>query len=158
MVGSTNCKSEAKFRYRFPPISSQIQWRKRSIQQTRLFDGAGRRRVSSIRVANSVNKAFVKRFQEKFGKDVPLANTVEANYDSVWLWKQAVEKAGKLDREAVMDALGGQTFLAPQGEITIDKKSNHTALHQIIAECQADGSFKIIKDFGKIDPVTECRI
>jgi urea transport system substrate-binding protein len=107
---------------------------------------------------NPVNKAFVEKFRKKFGDKVPIANTVEANYNAVWLWKRAVEKAGKVDKEAMIDHLADQKFLAPSGEIYIQKHSNHTALHQIIAECQADGSFKIIKDFGIVEPVTECKI
>ena len=41
-------------------------------------------------------------------------------------------------------------------EISIDGKSNHAALHQIIAEVRADGGFTILKDFGKVAAKTDC--
>ena len=50
------------------------------------------------------------------------------------------------------------SFNAPQGEISIDGATNHAALHQIIAEVRADGGFDIIKDFGKVAAITECRV
>jgi len=105
---------------------------------------------------NPVNKAFVANFKKKFGQDAILNNMGEGLYDSVYVWKLAVEKAKSLDIERTVDALGGISFQAPQGEISIDGKSNHAALHQIIAEVRADGGFTILKDFGKVAAKTDC--
>ena len=107
---------------------------------------------------NPVNKAFVSNFRAKFGQDAILNNMGEALYDSVYLWKLAAEKAQTLDIEPTVDALGGISFDAPQGEVTIEKDSNHAALHQIIAEVREDGGFDVVKDFGKVAPATECRV
>lgn len=105
---------------------------------------------------NPVNKKFVANFKKKFGQDAILNNMGEGLYDSVYIWKLAVEKAGSLDIEPTVDALDGISFDAPQGEISIDGKSNHAALHQIIAEVRADGGFTILKDFGKVAAKTDC--
>ena len=107
---------------------------------------------------NPVNKAFVSNFKAKFGADAILNNMGEGLYDSVHIWKLAVEKAGSFDREKTVDALDGISFNAPQGEITIDGTSNHAALHQIIAEVRADGGFDIVKDFGKVAAITDCSV
>lgn len=107
---------------------------------------------------NPVNKAFVSDFKARFGEDAVLNNMGEALYDSVYLWKLAAEKAGTLDIEPTVDALDGLSFDAPQGEISIDGKSNHAALHQIIAEVRADGGFDVLKDFGKVAAVTDCTV
>lgn len=107
---------------------------------------------------NPVNKAFVANFRKAYGQDAVLNNMGEALYDSVHLWKLAAEKAGTLDVEPTVDALGGMSFDAPQGQVTIQASSNHAALHQIIAQVRADGGFDIIKDFGKVEPITDCKI
>ena len=105
-----------------------------------------------------VNRTFVADFKKAYGPNAILNNMGEAQYDSVFLWKRAVEKAGTFDIEKTVDALGGISFNAPQGEISIDGISNHAALHQIIAEVRADGGFDVLKDFGKVGAVTECRV
>ena len=107
---------------------------------------------------NPVNKAFVANFKKAYGADAILNNMGEGQYDSVYVWKAAVEKAGDFDIEKTVDALGGVSFNAPQGEISIDGVSNHAALHQIIAEVRADGGFNIVKDFGKVAAVTDCKV
>jgi ABC-type branched-subunit amino acid transport system substrate-binding protein len=106
---------------------------------------------------NPVNKAFVANFKKAYGADAILNNMGEGQYDSVYVWKLAVEKAGSFDIEKTIDALGGVTFNAPQGEISIDGTSNHAALHQIIAEVRADGGFNVLKDFGKVAAKTDCK-
>jgi ABC-type branched-subunit amino acid transport system substrate-binding protein len=105
---------------------------------------------------NPVNNAFIARFKAKFGEDAILNNMGEGLYDSVHIWKLAVEKAGTLDIEPTVDALDGLSFDAPQGEISIDGRSNHAALHQIIAEVRADGGFTVLEDFGKVEAKTDC--
>jgi ABC-type branched-subunit amino acid transport system substrate-binding protein len=106
----------------------------------------------------ATNRAFIARFRKKFGPDAVVCSLSEGQYDSVYIWKLAVEKAKSLDLEKTINALDGITFEAPQGEISIDGKTNHAALHQIIAECQEDGHFRILKDFGKVLAVTDCRV
>lgn len=107
---------------------------------------------------NPVNNAFIAGFKKAYGADAILNNMGEALYDSVHLWKLAAEKAGTLDIEPTIDALAGLSFNAPQGEITIQPGSNHAALHQIIASIRADGGFDVIEDFGKVEPITDCKI
>ena len=107
---------------------------------------------------NPINKAFVAAYRKAYGADAILNNMGEGQYDSVYLWKLAVEKAGTFDVEKTVDALGGVSFNAPQGEISIDGTSNHAALHQIIAEVRADGGFTVLKDFGKVAARTDCKV
>ncbi|TAK02568.1 MAG: hypothetical protein EPO36_01575 [Chloroflexota bacterium] len=104
------------------------------------------------------NKDFLARFKARFGDDAIVTNIGEGTYDSIYLWKAAIEKAGKLDKEAMIDALPDVSFVAPQGEISIEKGSNHARLHQLIAETKADGSFTVLEDFGLVDPISNCAI
>ncbi len=104
------------------------------------------------------NKDFLARFQARFGKDAIVTNIGEGTYASIYIWKAAIEKAGKLDKDAMIDALPDVTFNAPQGEISIEKGSNHARLHQLIAETKADGTFQVLEDFGLVDPISNCTI
>lgn len=107
-------------------------------------------------IDNPRNKEFVEAFQTKYGTDIGISNAVEGAYTSVHLWAAAVEKAGKVDREAMLDALPTVTVDAPSGEIRISEVNNHAVLHSYIAECQADGQFKVLVDLGQIEPISAC--
>lgn len=104
------------------------------------------------------NVSFLDRFHERWGDDAIVTNIGEATYDSIHLWAKAVEAAGTLDKEAVIDALPTVTFDAPQGEIQIQEGSNHAILRSLIAETQADGTFVVVDDFGLVEPLSDCEI
>ena len=91
------------------------------------------------------NKAFVERYR-KFVKD-PKAVThhaLESSYFQVFLWKQAVEKAGNATADGIRDGVRGQEFDAPNGHVTIDPNNLHTYLTPRIAQWQSDGQGKIV--------------
>jgi urea transport system substrate-binding protein len=74
----------------------------------------------------------------------------------VYLWKQAVEKAGTFDVDKVRDALIGQKFKGPAGEVTMQE--NHHLINPVfIGETLATGQFKIIKSLGAVagEPFSE---
>jgi len=67
----------------------------------------------------------------------------------VYLWKQAVEKAGTFDVDKVREALIGQKFKGPTGEVTM--QANHHLINNVfIGETLATGQFKIIKSLGPV--------
>ena len=67
----------------------------------------------------------------------------------VYLWKQAVEKAGSFDVDKVREALIGQKFKGPAGEVTM--QDNHHLVNPVfIGETLATGQFKIIKSLGPV--------
>ena len=74
----------------------------------------------------------------------------------VYLWKQAVEKAGSFDVDKVREALIGQKFKGPAGEVTM--QDNHHLVNPVfIGETLATGQFKIIKSLGPVagEPFSE---
>ncbi len=74
----------------------------------------------------------------------------------VYLWKQACEKAGSFEVDKVREALIGQKFKAPQGEVTM--QANHHLINQVfIGETRPDGQFKIIESFKDVagEPFSE---
>ncbi|OUC11579.1 MAG: urea ABC transporter substrate-binding protein [Alkalinema sp. CACIAM 70d] len=90
------------------------------------------------------NKKFVSAFKNKYGSDRVVNDPMEAAYIAVYLWKQAVEKAGTVDDlEKVKKAAYGQTFDAPEGIVTLET-NHHLSKFVRIGEVQDNGLFKII--------------
>ena len=94
------------------------------------------------------NKAFVQRYRD-FVKD-PKAVThhaLESSYFQVYLWKQALEKAGTNTADAIRTAVRGQAFDAPGGHVKIEPENLHTWLTPRIAQWQPDGQGKIVNAY-----------
>ena len=74
----------------------------------------------------------------------------------VHLWKQAVEKAGSFDVDAVRPALIGQKFKGPAGTVTM-QENHHLVNNAFIGETLATGQFKIIKTMNNVagEPFSE---
>ncbi len=74
----------------------------------------------------------------------------------VYLWKQAVEKADSFEVDKVREALVGQKFKGPAGEVTM-QENHHLVNNVFIGETLASGQFKIIKSFTGVagEPFSE---
>ncbi len=96
---------------------------------------------------------FLQGYYGVAGKGTLVTMFGEGTYDAIKMWAAAVQKAGTLDTEKVIDALEGASFKAPQGEIKIDPKTHHAAVRSLIAESTKDpNNFKILADLGIVDP------
>ncbi len=62
---------------------------------------------------------FVKAYTEKFSAESLNALAALA-YDSVYMLKDSIEKAGTTDRTAIRDAMSGMSFSGVTGEFTLD--------------------------------------
>jgi urea transport system substrate-binding protein len=72
------------------------------------------------------------------------------SYDGVYLWKNAVEKAGSFEVEKVVAALeSGITFDGPGGTVTT-QKNHHLTKNVYIGETEANGQFKVIDSFDDV--------
>ena len=106
------------------------------------------------------NKAFLKSWdawlktesypgviKEKRAMDSPMV----LSYNGVYLWKQAVEKAGTFDVDAVRKVLesGTISFAGPGGSTTM-QENHHTTKNVYIGETKANGQFKILKTFDQV--------
>ena len=106
------------------------------------------------------NKAFLKKWdawlktesypgviKEKRAVDSPMV----LSYNGVYLWKQAVEKAGTFDVDAVRKVLesGSINFAGPGGATTM-QANHHTTKNVYIGETKANGQFKILKTFDQV--------
>ena len=95
------------------------------------------------------SKKFVEAFKAKYGEDRVVNDPMEAAYIQVYLWKQAVEKAGTADDlEKVRKAALGQTFDAPEGQDTL-APNHHLSKVVRIGEVRDDGLFEIVYSTDK---------
>lgn len=107
-------------------------------------------------IDSAANREFLAAMQKKFGADLKTPNDLSVpEYDAVYLYKAAVEKAGGTDPEKVVEALARVSFDGPRGHIQMSKE-RHAPLTMYLGQVQADGSVKIVKSFKDVDPGEQC--
>jgi urea transport system substrate-binding protein len=90
------------------------------------------------------NEKWVKDFKAEYGEDRVTNDPMEAAYMMLYLWKQAVEKAGDAyDLEAVRKAVIGQEFAAPEGLATMNA-NHHLSKTVRLGQVREDGLFDIV--------------
>ncbi|WP_129726513.1 urea ABC transporter substrate-binding protein [Ectobacillus funiculus] len=95
------------------------------------------------------NQKFVDSYKKAYGQERVTDDPIEAAYFAVYLWAEAVKKAGSFDVEKVKAAADGIEFKAPGGTVKIDGATQHTWKTVRIGEIQKDGQFKEIWNSGK---------
>jgi branched-chain amino acid transport system substrate-binding protein len=102
------------------------------------------------------NKAFLAAMEKKFGKDLKTPNDLSVpQYEGVYLYKAAVEKAGSTDTAAVVAALPQVSFTGPRG-VNVMNKQHHAPLTMYLGQVQADGSVNVVSTFKDVDPGAQC--
>jgi branched-chain amino acid transport system substrate-binding protein/urea transport system substrate-binding protein len=101
-------------------------------------------------------KAFVAKVRAEGGVDVLVSNYVMTHYNTLIALKGAIEKAGKVDKEAIIDAMTGLIFASPTGPVTIDQ--NHYAMmNMFIAKTQGN-DLVTVRALGEIAPQPGCKL
>ena len=62
-------------------------------------------------------------FKAKYGQDRVIGDPMQVAYNSVHLWKLAVEKAKSFDPDAVIAASAGLTLEAPEGTVRVHERT-----------------------------------
>ena len=75
--------------------------------------------------SNPANTKFVAAYKAKYGANRHTDDPIEAGYNSVYIWKAAVEKAGTFDVPAVIKAAGGLVLDTPEGTLTVHPTNHH---------------------------------
>lgn len=104
---------------------------------------------------NPTNQKFVEKFlASKYGKNGTTHYNMEETYTSAYVFKAGLEKAiaqfgvEEVTSEKLRDASAGvrvEADISPEGLTWIDPDNFNTWLVPKIGQCQADGSFKIVK-------------
>ncbi|MDU3045250.1 substrate-binding protein [Bradyrhizobium sp.] len=102
------------------------------------------------------NKTFLASMAKKFGAELKTPNDLSVpQYEAVYAYKAAVEKAGSTDQDKVLKALAEVSVEGPRGTIKMDKQ-RHAPLTMYLGQVQADGSVKVIQSFKNVDPGAQC--
>jgi urea transport system substrate-binding protein len=97
----------------------------------------------------------VARARAKAGPGMAISNYVVMHYNTLTALKAAIEKAGKVDKEAVVDALPGLTFPSPSGPMTIGK-DHHTTMNMFLAKTKGPDLVQV-RALGEIAPESGCK-
>jgi urea transport system substrate-binding protein len=107
-------------------------------------------------IDSAANKTFMAAMQKKFDAELKTPNDLSVpEYEAVYAYKAAAEKAGSTEEAKVLKALGEVSVEGPRGKIAMSKQ-HHTPLTMYLGQVQADGSVKVIKSFPNVDPGTQC--
>jgi urea transport system substrate-binding protein len=101
-------------------------------------------------------KAFVAKAHAAAGADVLVSNYVMTHYNTLIALKAAIEKAGKVDKEAIVDALAGLTIASPTGPVTIDQ--NHYATMNMFIAKTWGSDLVTVRALGEITPQPGCKL
>jgi len=107
-------------------------------------------------IDNPENKTFLEAMKKKFGANLKTPNSLsEPEYDGIYAYAMAVEKAKSTDADKVAAVLPTVVFKGPRGAVQMNKQ-HHAPLPVYLAQVQADGKTKIIQSFGLVDPGNQC--
>jgi urea transport system substrate-binding protein len=102
------------------------------------------------------NQKFMSAMKAKFGGKLLTPNDLSVpEYDAVYLYKAAVEKAKTTDGGPVIAALAEVSFDGPRGKVQMNAQ-RHAPLTMYLGQVQADGSVKIVKSFPNVSPGEQC--
>ncbi|MBC8651918.1 substrate-binding protein [Pseudomonas sp. NP21570] len=102
------------------------------------------------------NKAFLEAIEKKFGSSTETPNELSVpQYEAIYAYAAAVEKAGSTDSAAVIQALGEVTVEGPRGSVLMNKQ-RHASLNMYLGRVAADGSVQLVKSFPNVDPGEQC--
>ncbi|HZP87814.1 MAG TPA: substrate-binding protein [Burkholderiales bacterium] len=105
---------------------------------------------------NPKNKQFLAAMEKKFGANLKTPNDLSVpQYEGVYAYKAAVEKAGSTDADKVIQALADVSVDGPRGRIQMNKQ-RHAPLTIYLGQVQKDGSVKILETFKDVDPGNQC--
>lgn len=107
-------------------------------------------------IDSPANKAFLAAMKKKFGAELKTPNDLSVpEYEGVYLYKAAVEKAGSTETAAVLKALPTVSFEGPRGVIAMSKQ-HHAPLTMYLGQVQKDGSVAVVASFKDVDPGAQC--
>src|SRR6266542_4171855 len=100
-------------------------------------------------------KAFVARARAEASADATVSNYVMTHYNALIAMKAAIEKAGKVDKESMIDALERLMIKSPTGTVTIGK-NHHATMNMFMAKTKGR-DLVIVRALGQIAPEPRCK-
>ena len=100
-------------------------------------------------------RAFVAKVKAEASPDATVSNYVMTHYNALIAMKAALEKAGKVDKESMIDAMEGLAINSPTGMINIGK-NHHVTMNLFLARTEGD-SLVTVRALGEIAPEPGCK-
>jgi len=100
-------------------------------------------------------RAFVAKVKAEASPDATVSNYVMTHYNALIAIKAALEKAGKVDKESMIDAMEGLAINSPTGMINIGK-NHHVTMNLFLARTEGD-SLVTVRALGEIAPEPGCK-
>ena len=100
-------------------------------------------------------KAFVTKVKAEAGADTTVSNYAMTHYDALIAMKAALDKAGKVDKEAMINALEGLVIQSPTGAVTIGK-NHHVTMNMFLAKTEGP-ALVTVRALGEIAPEPGCK-
>jgi urea transport system substrate-binding protein len=101
------------------------------------------------------SKAFTDKVKAQAGATTTVSNYVMTHYNALIAMKAALEKAGKVDKEAMIDGLEGLEIKSPTGRMTIGK-NHHAAMTLFLAKTKGR-DLVTVRPLGEITPEPGCK-
>ena len=98
---------------------------------------------------------FVARIRKNAGSDVTVSHYVMTHYNALMATKAALEKAGKVDPESLVDGLQGLTIDSPTGPVSIGASDHHVTLNMFLARTEGPG-LVTVESLGALAPQAGC--
>jgi len=107
-------------------------------------------------IDSAANKTFLDAMKAKFGDKLLTPNDLSVpQYEAIYLYKAAVEKAHGSAADGVVKELAEVTFDGPRGRIVMNHQ-RHAPLTMYLGQVQADGSVKILQTAKDVSPGEQC--
>jgi urea transport system substrate-binding protein len=100
-------------------------------------------------------KAFVAKVKAEARGDTAVSNYVMTHYNALMAMKAAIEKAGKVDKEAMIGALEGLTIKSPTGQLTMGT-NHHATMNMFLAKTKGR-DLVTVRALGAIAPNPGCK-
>jgi urea transport system substrate-binding protein len=91
------------------------------------------------------NQRFVQAFKARFGDDRVTSDPIEASYNGLRLWANAVRELGRSEPRQVNRAIGRQSVPGPSGVVAVDAATRHLWRWVRIAQARPDGQFEPVE-------------
>ncbi len=98
---------------------------------------------------------FVGKVRKSAGNDVPISHYVMTHYNALKAIEAALKKAGKIDREALVNGLEGLSIDTPTGKLSIGKADHHVTMNMYLAKTEGAG-LSVVQAMGQLAPQAGC--
>jgi branched-chain amino acid transport system substrate-binding protein/urea transport system substrate-binding protein len=98
---------------------------------------------------------FVARIRKAAGAQAPISHYVMTHYNALKAVQAALTKAGKVDREALVDGMEGLSMAIPTGTMSIGRTDHHATFNMYLARTEGAG-LSVVKAMGALAPRAGC--